>query len=180
MSTWETISIRKRLLEEVESLVRKGYYLCVSEFVTEAVQNLLEKIWRKRKRLLYTHKHAWIENTLGKTRVGLSEYAAKRLKTIIDVRTGDAGQIIKQGEPLALLETTSNRLFVLFSPVSGKINRVNEKVLEEPYLINEDAYGVGWIVEISPLNFEIEKEQLLTCEDYDNWLNSLRGRLLQR
>ncbi|MCD6240230.1 hypothetical protein J7K27_01730 [Candidatus Bathyarchaeota archaeon] len=180
MSTWETISIQKRLLEEVEPLVRKGYYLCVSEFVTEAVQNLLEKIWRERKRLLYTRKHAWIENALGKTRVGLSEYAAKRLKTIIDVRTSDAGQIIKRGEPLALLETTSNRLFVLFSPVSGKINRVNERILEEPYLINEDAYGVGWIVEISPLNFEIEKEQLLSFEDYENWVSSLQGRLLQR
>jgi glycine cleavage system H protein len=180
MFEWETISISRKSLKNVEILVRKGYYLCVSEFVSEAIQSLLETIWKERERLLYNRKHAWVADILGETKVGLSQYAAEHLKTIIALNTSEVGKTINQGEPLALLETTSKRFFVLYSPVSGKIKSVNERVLEEPYLINEDAYGVGWIITIKPLNFEMEKRHLLTCEDYDRWINFLRGQLLQR
>ena len=54
------------------------------------------------------------------------------------------------------------------------------KVLEQPYLINEDPYGEGWIVTIEPSDFDKERAYLLTYVDYEEWLNSLSGRLFQR
>ena len=180
MIGWQTVSIPKNLLEKVEKLVEDGYYICVSEFVAEAIQNLLENIWKRRLCLLYTRKHVWIENYSEKAKVGLSEYAVNRLKTIIDIKVSNVNRLVKRNEPLALLETTSNKLFIVYSPVSGRLRNVNMKVLEQPYLINEDPYGEGWIVTIEPSDFDKEKAYLLTYVDYEEWLNSLSGRLFQR
>jgi len=172
MYNWGTISISEKLYKDVEVLVEKGYYLCVSEFVSEAIENLLKYIWAKRKCLLYTRKHVWVEDNSKEAKIGLSEYAAGKFKTIILVRLVEAGEVINEGEPLAVLETTSKRLFIVYSPVTCRVKQVNDKVLEEPYLINEDPYDAGWIVLVEPLNFEVERKHLLVWEDYDKCVNA--------
>jgi glycine cleavage system H protein len=167
MSRWEAISIPEELFKKVEALVEKGYCLCTSEFVSEAIENLLQSILEKRKNRLYTQKHVWIEDNPEEAKVGLSEYVANALKCIIEIKTVESGQPINREEPLALVEATSKRLFVVYSPVTGFITSINKSLLEEPYLINEDPYGAGWIFTVKPTRFEIEKKDLLTWENYD-------------
>lgn len=58
------------------------------------------------------------------------------------------------------------RLFPdLFMPVSGEVLEVNAELEDAPELVNEDAYGKGWLIKIS-LTDASELEELLSAEDY--------------
>lgn len=61
----------------------------------------------------------------------------------------------------------------LISPVSGLISERNEKVIENPRLINTDPYGDGWLLKLHLNNFEMESGHLISGEDdIKNWFNA--------
>ncbi len=53
----------------------------------------------------------------------------------------------------------------LFMPVGGEVLEVNAELEDAPELVNEDAYGKGWLIKIS-LTDASELEELLSAEDY--------------
>ena len=53
----------------------------------------------------------------------------------------------------------------LFMPVSGEVLEVNAELEDAPELVNEDAYGKGWLIKIS-LTDASELDELLSAEDY--------------
>ncbi|MDH7476787.1 MAG: glycine cleavage system protein GcvH [Candidatus Bathyarchaeota archaeon] len=193
-SEWKTVSIRQELIKEIEEAIKTGRYRSISEFVSEAIRLRLEDLMRaegisveKRKELLakpelllYTPKHTWAQITPeGNIRVGVSEYAQKHLKGIVRVLTEPVGKEINKMEPFGVAETWMF-MFDLYAPVSGKIVKVNEKLKNEPNIINEDPYNEGWIVEIKPKNslvLEQELKSLLSAREYNKWVSKLEGRL---
>ncbi len=68
------------------------------------------------------------------------------------VREGDP---IKEGDVLASLETVKSVVEVR-SPISGKVLKVNEKVSEDPDLINEDPEKV-YLAKIEVAEDEVKK-----------------------
>jgi glycine cleavage system H protein len=194
MSEWKTVSIRQELIKEIEEAIKTGRYRSISEFVSEAIRLRLEDLMRaegipaeKRKELLltpelllYTSKHTWAQITPeGNIRVGVSDYAQKHLKGIARILTEPVGKEIKQMEPFGVAETWMF-MFDLYAPVSGKIVKVNEKLKNEPNLVNDDPYNEGWIVEIKPNNslvLEQELKKLLSSREYNKWVSKLEGRL---
>jgi len=194
MSEWKTVSIRQELIKEIERILRTGRYRSVSEFVSEAIRLRLEELMRaegipatKREellaipeQLLYTPKHTWAQITPeGNIRVGVSDYAQRHLKGIANIMTESVGTEIAKMEPFGVAETWMF-MFDLYSPVSGKIVKVNEKLKDKPYLVNEDPYGEGWIIEIKPKNsltLEEELKSLLSSREYNKWVSKLEGRL---
>jgi glycine cleavage system H protein len=193
-SDWKTVSIRQELIKEIEDAIKTGRYRSISEFVSEAIRLRLEELMRaqgvpaeKRKELLatpelllYTPKHTWTQVTPeGNIRVGVSDYAQKHLKGIAHVLTDSIGKEVSKMEPFGIAETWMF-VFDLYAPVSGKIVKVNEKLKNEPHIINEDPYGEGWIVEIKPKNslvLEEELKSLLAAREYNKWISKLEGRL---
>ena len=194
MSEWKTVSIRQELIKEIERILRTGRYRSVSEFVSEAIRLRLEELMRaegipaaKREellaipeQLLYTPKHTWAQITPeGNIRVGVSDYAQRHLKGIANIMTEPVGEEIAKMEPFGVAETWMF-MFDLYSPVSGKIVKVNEQLKDKPYLVNEDPYGEGWIIEIKPKNsltLEEELKSLLSSREYNKWVSKLEGRL---
>jgi len=194
MSEWKTVSIRQELIKEIERLIRTGRYRSISEFVSEAIRLRIEELIRaegipaaKREellaipeQLLYTPKHTWAQITPeGNIRVGVSDYAQRHLKGIANIMTEPVGKEIAKMEPFGVAETWMF-MFDLYAPVSGKIVKVNEKLKNKPYLINEDPYGEGWIIEIKPKNsivLEEELNSLLSAREYNKWVSKLEGRL---
>ncbi|MEM1563245.1 MAG: glycine cleavage system protein GcvH [Candidatus Bathyarchaeia archaeon] len=194
MSEWKTVSIRQELIKEIERLLRTGRYRSISEFVSEAIRLRLEELMRaegipvaKREellaipeQLLYTPKHTWAQITPeGNIRVGVSDYAQRHLKGIANIMTEPVGKEIAKMEPFGVAETWMF-MFDLYAPVSGKIVKVNEKLKDKPYLVNEDPYGEGWIIEIKPKNsltLEEELKSLLSSREYNKWVSKLEGRL---
>jgi glycine cleavage system H protein len=194
MSEWKTVSIRQELIKEIERILRTGRYRSISEFVSEAIRLRLEELMRaegipaaKREellaipeQLLYTPKHTWAQITPeGNIRVGVSDYAQRHLKGIANIMTEPVGKEIAKMEPFGVAETWMF-MFDLYSPVSGKIVKVNEQLKDKPYLVNEDPYGEGWIIEIKPKNsltLEEELKSLLGSREYNKWVSKLEGRL---
>jgi glycine cleavage system H protein len=194
MSEWKTVSIRQELIKEIERVLKTGRYRSISEFVSEAIRLRLEELMRaegipatKREellaipeQLLYTPKHTWAQITPeGNIRVGVSDYAQRHLKGIANIMTEPVGKEISKMEPFGVAETWMF-MFDLYSPVSGKIVKVNEQLKDKPYLVNEDPYGEGWIIEIKPKNsltLEEELKSLLSSREYNKWVSKLEGRL---
>ena len=194
MPEWKTVSIRQELIKEIERILKTGRYRSISEFVSEAIRLRLEELMRaegipaaKREellaipeQLLYTPKHTWAQITPeGNIRVGVSDYAQRHLKGIANIMTEPVGKEIAKMEPFGVAETWMF-MFDLYSPVSGKIVKVNEQLKDKPYLINEDPYGEGWIIEIKPKNsltLEEELKSLLSSREYNKWVSKLEGRL---
>ncbi len=113
----------------------------------------------------YTETDEWaLKRDDGKIIVGITDYAQKKLRDIVGVELPDPGIKVKKGESLGTIESvkaTSD----YYAPVSGKITEVNERLLEEPELLNTDPYGDGWIVVMDPEKPE-EYDELLAPGEY--------------
>ncbi|MEM3615398.1 MAG: glycine cleavage system protein GcvH [Candidatus Methanomethylicia archaeon] len=114
----------------------------------------------------YIADHTWAELLPdGSIRVGITDYAQKMLKTVRRIRLESVGTQISQYEPFGVIESTK-ATSDLIAPVSGTIKQVNERALKQPSLVNVDPYGAGWLIIIEPSNWEEEKNELLTAEEY--------------
>jgi glycine cleavage system H protein len=193
MSEWKTISIRQELIKQIEKIIKTGRYRSISEFVSEAIRLRLEEVRRTEgfsagktqetpstlDQLLYTPKHTWAQTTAeGNVRVGISDYAQKRLRGLAQVRTEPIGKELGKMETFGVAETWM-LLFDLYSPISGRIIKINEKLREKPAMVNDDPYGQGWIVEIKPNNSLILKQELdslMGAREYNKWVEKLEER----
>ncbi len=116
------------------------------------------------KDLLYTESDEWVRREDGVVRVGVTDFAQKELKDVVAVELPEVGRRVKKGEAVATLDSIKTTADV-YSPVTGEVVEVNERLLEEPELINKDPYGDGWIFAVK-LEDPGELEQLLTWEKY--------------
>ena len=114
--------------------------------------------------LRYTETHEWAKSENGLVREGVTDYAQKELKDVVGVELPEVGAEVKMGESIGVLESVK-AVADVYAAVSGVVAEVNERLLEEPELVNRDPYGEGWFVAIKPSNPE-EREKLLTPEQY--------------
>lgn len=114
--------------------------------------------------LIYTETHEWLRIKDGEGFFGLTDYAQKQLQDIVAVVFPDVGKEVQKGEAVAEVESVK-AVSDLYTPVSGKIVSINEKLKDNPELINNDPYGEGWIIQIQ-LSKEDELKQLLNPEQY--------------
>lgn len=114
--------------------------------------------------LLYTESDEWVKKEDGVVRVGVTDFAQKELKDVVAVDLPEKGRRVKKGEAVATLDSIKTTADI-YSPVTGEIVEVNERLLDEPELINKDPYGEGWIFAVK-LEDPGELEQLLTWEQY--------------
>jgi glycine cleavage system H protein len=115
--------------------------------------------------LKYTKEHEWVRvenDSIGV--VGITDYAQSELGDIVYVELPQIGKQIKQLEPFGTIEAVK-AVSDLFSPLSGEVIEVNEKLKDSPDLINKDPYGEGWIIKIKISDLS-ELNNLLSAEDY--------------
>jgi len=190
MPEWKTVRVRQELVAAAKMTLENSRYRSLSEFVSEAIRLRLdelkqrhEKIAEKqaeypviRERLLYTPNHMWAMVTpQGNIRVGLSDYAQRHLKGVAGIQTEPVGCEVKKKEAFGVVETWMF-MFDLYSPVSGKIVRINRALQDEPFLINKDPYELLWIAEIKPNNvitLEEELRDLMRLHQYKMWVSKL-------
>lgn len=195
MPKGKVIRIRQELLEEVKKEVEKGRYPSLSEFVSGAIRLRLQtlakegiseylerdeqsRILQLQEQLLYTPKHIWVKLApQGNVRLGLSDYWESQLEGIVHVGDFKEGENVSKDKPFGTVETVAWWwIHDLFSPIDGKIVKVNKDVLDDPYILNGDPYQ--WIVEIQSSNPEFKKEldKLLNFEEYKKLINKLEER----
>lgn len=114
--------------------------------------------------LLYSEKHHWIKVENDRVRIGITDYAQKKLKEIVYIELPNVDEELTRSESYGVVESIK-AAEDLYAPLSGRVIEVNEEVISNTSLINEDPYGSGWLLVIEPTNIE-EIKELLTPEQY--------------
>ncbi|NLA58305.1 MAG: glycine cleavage system protein GcvH [Firmicutes bacterium] len=118
--------------------------------------------------LKYTESHEWTKVTDDGIIVGITEYAQSEMGDIVFADLPPVGAEYKKGESMAVIESVK-AVSDIYAPVGGTVVEVNEALLDSPELINDDCYGEGWLVKLSPES-EVELNALLSAEEYQELL----------
>jgi glycine cleavage system H protein len=105
---------------------------------------------------LYTKTHEWLMVDGKSVTVGISDFAQAQLGDVVFLELPNAGRKLEAGESFGVVESVK-AASDLYSPVSGRVTAVNDKVAGKPELINSDPYGDGWILKLE-LTGELPKD----------------------
>jgi glycine cleavage system H protein len=120
----------------------------------------------------YTPEHEWIcleSGNSGKT--GLTKYAETQLGDIVYLDLPEPGTQVEQFKKMGEIESVK-AVSDFFSPASGKVIEINTRSVDEPKLVNEDPYGLGWLVRLE-LSKPSELDALMSSDAYDKYVASL-------
>ena len=116
-------------------------------------------------RYLASHEWGRIDEE-GILTVGISDHAQDLLGDIVFVELPDIGKTLEAEEESAIVESVKAASDV-YSPLSGEVIEVNEKLLDEPEIVNGSPYEEGWFFKIR-MDDGSEFENLMTEEEYTN------------
>lgn len=129
--------------------------------------------------LYFTEEHEWVRVENSEVRIGISDYAQEQLGDVIYAELPEVGkefeQVVKSGSgesELATLESLKT-VSAVYAPVSGEVKEANEKLEDEPEIINADPYGEGWICVVEPRELEEELKNLMDSKAYEEFLESV-------
>jgi glycine cleavage system H protein len=117
----------------------------------------------------YTKKHecVWIEGDYAL--VGISQHAADELGDITFVELPEIDTDLIVGETLGVVESVKAASDI-YSPISGTVKEVNEKLEDTPGIVNSSPEADGWICKLD--NYDIaEMDELMDEEAYISFIN---------
>ena len=116
--------------------------------------------------LRYLASHEWGRiDKEGILTVGISEHAQDLLGDIVFVELPDIGKELDAEEESAIVESVKAASDV-YAPLSGEVIEINEKLLDEPEIVNSSPLDDGWFFKIK-LNDSAAFESLMTEEEYN-------------
>lgn len=116
----------------------------------------------------YTQEHEWLQPLdNGRWRVGITEFAQEQLGDIVMVELPEVGRKVEAGEECAVIESVKSASDV-FAPASGEITAVNDELADNPALVNDDAEGKGWLMEMT-LDDPKSADAMMTRAAYDEF-----------
>ena len=95
----------------------------------------------------YSRDHQWVVASGENFRVGITDYAQDALGEVVFVELPRLDQSLSAGETCGEIES-SKSVSDIYSPLPGKVVRINEMLPERPGQVNSDPYGDGWIFEV--------------------------------
>ena len=114
--------------------------------------------------LFYTLEHEWADYKNDEVIIGITDYAQSQLGDIIFVELPEVGSIYKLGDIFGEIEAVKT-VSDLFMPISGTVSEKNNKLEDNPQLINESPYEEGWIIKIQDARLD-QLNDLLSAEEY--------------
>jgi len=120
--------------------------------------------------LKYSSDHEWLRVEGDEAYVGITDFAQGELGDIVFVEVETIDETLEKGEAFGTVEAVKT-VSDLLLPIGGTILELNEKLEDEPELINKDPYGEGWIVKIKMTN-PAEADELLDAAAYKNLIES--------
>ena len=112
----------------------------------------------------YMETHEWVRVVGDLATAGVSDYAQSQLSDVVYVELPEVGDAFDQGEVFATVESVKAAADV-YMPIGGEITEVNEELSGSPELVNQDAFGEGWLIQFTPSDLS-ELDGLMTPEEY--------------
>jgi glycine cleavage system H protein len=100
--------------------------------------------------LKYTSDHEWVKIEGNQAYIGITDFAQHELGDIVYIDI-EVGKEVAQGKVFGTVEAVKT-VSDLFMPITGTVIEVNEKLNNNPELVNTDPYGDGWMVKIDLAN----------------------------
>ena len=115
----------------------------------------------------YIKNHMWAtEIAPGVYRFGFTAYAVRLLQDIYFIDFDCAlGSRLENRQEFGNIESKKAESG-MYSPIAGEVHSLNERLLDDPSIINVDKYGEGWLFELKPLDELQVREGLLSPEQY--------------
>ena len=121
--------------------------------------------------LRYTQSHEWIGiEDDGSVRIGITDNAQAQLGDLVFVELPEVGAHFDTGDACAVVESVKAASDI-YAPLSGEVLAVNDVLVDEPELINSDAYGDGWLFTLR-LDDGADPGALMEADDYEELLES--------
>ena len=100
----------------------------------------------------YTDQHEWAlvqgeDGGATVVRVGITDHAQDALGDIVYVQLPEVGDEVTPGNAIGEVESTKS-VSDVYSPVTGVVAAVNDRLADAPETVNADPYGDGWLVEV--------------------------------
>ncbi|NOX09688.1 MAG: glycine cleavage system protein GcvH [Gammaproteobacteria bacterium] len=121
--------------------------------------------------LKYTKSHEWVlDNGNGTVTVGITDHAQDLLGDMVFIEVPECGRVLEAEEACAVVESVKAASDI-YAPLSGEVTAVNEALEDSPELVNQDAFGEGWIMKM-----KIEDEEVLNAlmdaDAYESFLTT--------
>lgn len=114
---------------------------------------------------LFHDEHMWIHPEGAEGVLGITPYAQDKLGEVSLLDLPPVGTPVKRGQPFGTIES-AKVASDLIAPSDGEILAMNPKLSEDPWLVNDEPFGNGWIVRIRIEN----RDALATLKSHDAYL----------
>jgi glycine cleavage system H protein len=119
--------------------------------------------------LKYAPSHEWADLEDDHiVRVGITDFAQQELGDLVFIELPEIGRKVTANEQCAVVESVKTASD-LFSPVSGEIVAVNESVVDDPELVNNDAFK-SWLFCINADDLS-GLDKLMNAEQYQTMID---------
>ncbi len=115
-------------------------------------------------KLRYSKDHCWIKKTESGVLVGITDYARRQICESFVINLPDEDEEFRAGDVICDIE--SCRYFDVFSPVNGRVLKVNEDLLENKDLLINDPYDC-WICELTDVAYT---QPLMSANEYAEYV----------
>jgi glycine cleavage system H protein len=118
------------------------------------------------KDLLYTEDHEYVKPTddANVVAIGITDYAQGELGDIVYIELPKVGASFAKHDVFGTVEAVK-AVSELYSPLSGEVVAVNDRLDKEPALVNTAPFGDGWMIKVR-LKDAKEKDALLNADAY--------------
>ncbi len=114
--------------------------------------------------LKYTTSHEWVRLDDIEYTIGITDYAQHQLGDIVFVELPEVGMEFEKGSNVGEIESVK-AVGDLIMPLSGKVIKLNDKLADNPELVNSSPFEEGWMMRIQ-LSHPPEINELITAEEY--------------
>ncbi|MBU0641142.1 MAG: glycine cleavage system protein GcvH [Planctomycetes bacterium] len=117
----------------------------------------------------YTQTHEWFKPDGNLVTVGITQFAADELTDVTFVDLPEVGGQVEAGSSFGEIESvkaTSD----MYCAVTGEVKEVNERLADEPELVNSDPFGEGWMLKVECSDLA-SLDKLLDGPAYDEMIS---------
>ena len=96
--------------------------------------------------------------------VGITDFAQSQLGDVVFIEVPAVGTKVSVGKGFAVVESVK-AVSDIYAPVNGVVVEANDELTDAPEIVNQDAFGKGWIAVIE-MSGDHSGEELLDSDAY--------------